>query len=245
MANLQASAGALRSLAPLRLKGTGFAPVLLARYSCCRSASEWRPHRAAGRAASEATFGGLAAGRQSDHDDRHGLSPIIAIAVKRLHDIGYSGFLALAIFVPLVNIFFTIWVGVAARHGRAEPLTVTRADMRCRPDDVRRPAERCRSSRSELVRAPTVTPRGRPGPRRAGPASRRPRGFAVERPVFQEPGAEPVENLFAAIGRGERHLTLAGHVDVVPPGAGGAVDAIRPSPRTSSTACSTAAARWT
>ena len=36
----------------------------------------------------------------------------LAVTVKRLHDIGYSGFLALAIFVPLVNIFFTIWVGV-------------------------------------------------------------------------------------------------------------------------------------
>ena len=45
------------------------------------------------------------------------------------------------------------------------------------------------------------------------------RGFEVERPVFSEPGSEPVENLFAAIGKGERHLTLAGHVDVVPPGA--------------------------
>ena len=59
----------------------------------------------------DATFGGLAAV----------VSPImmiatvysnLAVTVKRLHDIGYSGFLALAIFVPLVNIFFTIWVGV-------------------------------------------------------------------------------------------------------------------------------------
>ena len=32
--------------------------------------------------------------------------------MKRLHDVGYSGFLALAMFVPLVNIFFTIWVGI-------------------------------------------------------------------------------------------------------------------------------------
>ncbi len=43
-------------------------------------------------------------------------------------------------------------------------------------------------------------------------------GFAVERPVFEGPGSEPVENLFAAVGSGEPHLTLAGHVDVVPPG---------------------------
>jgi uncharacterized membrane protein YhaH (DUF805 family) len=36
----------------------------------------------------------------------------IAISVKRLHDIGYSGLLALALFVPLVNFAFTIWVGI-------------------------------------------------------------------------------------------------------------------------------------
>ena len=45
-----------------------------------------------------------------------------------------------------------------------------------------------------------------------------PAGFSVHRPVFAAPGSEPVENLFAAIGEGARHLTLAGHVDVVPPG---------------------------
>ena len=36
----------------------------------------------------------------------------LAISVKRLHDIGYSGFLALAMFVPLINFAFTIWVGL-------------------------------------------------------------------------------------------------------------------------------------
>ncbi len=69
----------------------------------------------------------------------------------------------------------------------------------------------------ELVRAPSVTPDGAAAfdvlARHLGPA-----GFAIERPIFSEPGTAPVENLFAAIGRGERHLTLAGHVDVVPPG---------------------------
>lgn len=69
----------------------------------------------------------------------------------------------------------------------------------------------------ELVQAPTVTPEARAAldvlERHLAPA-----GFAVERPVFSEPGSEPVENLFAAIGSGERHLTFAGHVDVVPPG---------------------------
>ncbi len=70
----------------------------------------------------------------------------------------------------------------------------------------------------ELVRAPTVTPAAAPAldvlQRHLAPA-----GFSVERPVFSDPGSEPVENLFAAIGAGARHLTLAGHVDVVPPGA--------------------------
>ena len=70
---------------------------------------------------------------------------------------------------------------------------------------------------AELVRAPSVTPAAGPAldviERHLAPA-----GFAVDRPVFGEGGAEPVENLFAAIGGGERHLTLAGHVDVVPPG---------------------------
>ena len=35
-----------------------------------------------------------------------------AISVKRLHDVGYGGFLALALLVPLVNLAFTIWVGL-------------------------------------------------------------------------------------------------------------------------------------
>src|SRR5215207_3065837 len=70
----------------------------------------------------------------------------------------------------------------------------------------------------ELVRTPSVTPA-------AGAALDvlqrylAPAGFSIDRPTFSEPGSEPVENLFAAIGRGERHLALAGHVDVVPPGA--------------------------
>ncbi len=69
----------------------------------------------------------------------------------------------------------------------------------------------------ELVRAPSVT-------LAAGPAldvvarHLAPGGFTVERPVFDALGKASVENLFAAIGEGARHLTLAGHVDVVPPG---------------------------
>ena len=36
----------------------------------------------------------------------------IAVAVKRLHDLGYAGFLALALLIPFVNLAFTIWVGI-------------------------------------------------------------------------------------------------------------------------------------
>jgi succinyl-diaminopimelate desuccinylase len=44
-------------------------------------------------------------------------------------------------------------------------------------------------------------------------------GFRVERPVFSEPGTPDIENLYARIGSGGRHLLFAGHTDVVPPGA--------------------------
>ena len=87
----------------------------------------------------------------------------------------------------------------------------------------------------ELVQAESVTPNGGPAfdvlQRHLAPA-----GFAVDRPVFDEPGAPSVENLFAAIGEGERHLVFAGHVDVVPPGAevAGATRRSRPRSRTAS-----------
>lgn len=36
----------------------------------------------------------------------------LAVSVKRLHDCGYTGFFALALLVPLVNLAFTIWAGI-------------------------------------------------------------------------------------------------------------------------------------
>ena len=36
----------------------------------------------------------------------------LAVTVKRLHDVGYSGFLSVAMFVPFLNFLFTIWVGI-------------------------------------------------------------------------------------------------------------------------------------
>src|SRR3954464_12171523 len=43
-------------------------------------------------------------------------------------------------------------------------------------------------------------------------------GFTVHRVTFEEPGTEPIENLYARIGTDAPHLMFAGHTDVVPPG---------------------------
>jgi succinyl-diaminopimelate desuccinylase len=49
-------------------------------------------------------------------------------------------------------------------------------------------------------------------------------GFAVERFAAGGPPNGPVENLFATRGSGGPHFAFAGHVDVVPPGAGWTTD---------------------
>ena len=43
----------------------------------------------------------------------------IAVAVKRLHDIGLIGFWSLVVLIPLVNIAFTLWLGIVP--GEAGP----------------------------------------------------------------------------------------------------------------------------
>ena len=43
-------------------------------------------------------------------------------------------------------------------------------------------------------------------------------GFTVRRTVFTEPGAAPIDNLYARIGTTQPNLMFAGHTDVVPPG---------------------------
>jgi succinyl-diaminopimelate desuccinylase len=43
-------------------------------------------------------------------------------------------------------------------------------------------------------------------------------GFATHRATFAEPGAAPVDNLYARIGTAAPNLMFAGHTDVVPPG---------------------------
>ena len=70
---------------------------------------------------------------------------------------------------------------------------------------------------SALVRAESVTPAVAPA-LDVLEAALSESGFEVHRMVFSAPGTPDVENLFAAIGVGPRHLTFAGHVDVVPPG---------------------------
>lgn len=45
-----------------------------------------------------------------------------------------------------------------------------------------------------------------------------PLGFECRRLVFEAPGTDPVDNLFARLGTGAPHLCFAGHTDVVPVG---------------------------
>ncbi|MDO7840878.1 succinyl-diaminopimelate desuccinylase [Sphingomonas immobilis] len=57
------------------------------------------------------------------------------------------------------------------------------------------------------------------------------RGFTVERFVEGEAPDGPVENLLATRGGQGQHFAFAGHLDVVPPGAGWASDAFVPEKR--------------
>jgi succinyl-diaminopimelate desuccinylase len=69
----------------------------------------------------------------------------------------------------------------------------------------------------DLIRCPSVTPA------EGGALSYLERvlksaGFTVHRVTFEEPGTDPVDNLYARIGTAAPHLMLTGHTDVVPPG---------------------------
>lgn len=70
----------------------------------------------------------------------------------------------------------------------------------------------------DLIRCPSVTPDEGGALVLLGDVLAR-AGFAVERPVFSEPGTPDVENLYARIGTDGPVLVFAGHTDVVPPGA--------------------------
>src|SRR5215468_8480803 len=69
----------------------------------------------------------------------------------------------------------------------------------------------------DLLRCPSVTPQ-EGGALAVVEKTLSGAGFSVHRPVFSEPGADDVENLYARIGTAGPHLVLAGHTDVVPPG---------------------------
>jgi len=69
----------------------------------------------------------------------------------------------------------------------------------------------------DLLRCPSVTPADA-GALALIEAVLKGEGFEVHRIVCAEPGAAPVENLYARIGDRGPHLVFAGHTDVVPPG---------------------------
>jgi succinyl-diaminopimelate desuccinylase len=70
---------------------------------------------------------------------------------------------------------------------------------------------------AELIRRPSVTPKDEGALDIV--ASRLERlGFVCHRLVFDDPGSEPIANLYARLGTGRPNLCFAGHTDVVPPG---------------------------
>jgi succinyl-diaminopimelate desuccinylase len=69
----------------------------------------------------------------------------------------------------------------------------------------------------DLLRCPSVTPREAGALAYLENTLKR-AGFTTHRMTFDEPGTEPVENLYARIGTSAPHLMFAGHTDVVPPG---------------------------
>jgi len=69
----------------------------------------------------------------------------------------------------------------------------------------------------DLLRCPSVTP-AEGGALALIERVLKGAGFEVHRVTFAEPGAAPVENLYARVGNAAPHLMFAGHTDVVPPG---------------------------
>jgi succinyl-diaminopimelate desuccinylase len=69
----------------------------------------------------------------------------------------------------------------------------------------------------ELLRCPSVTP-AEGGALAFIENVLKSAGFTVHRVTFEEPGTDPIENLYARIGDAAPHLMFAGHTDVVPPG---------------------------
>ena len=70
---------------------------------------------------------------------------------------------------------------------------------------------------AELIRHPSVTPKDE-GALDVVAAHLERLGFACHRLVFDDPGSEPVANLYARHSSGRPNLCFAGHTDVVPAG---------------------------
>lgn len=69
----------------------------------------------------------------------------------------------------------------------------------------------------DLIRCPSVTP-GDAGALDVLARALEALGFACHRLRFEEPGTDPVDNLYARLGSGSPNFCFAGHTDVVPPG---------------------------
>lgn len=69
----------------------------------------------------------------------------------------------------------------------------------------------------DLIRCRSVTPEDA-GVLGVLEAALKPLGFECHRLKFDEPGAAPVENLYARLGTTSPNFCFAGHTDVVPPG---------------------------
>ena len=71
---------------------------------------------------------------------------------------------------------------------------------------------------AELIRRPSVTPRDE-GALEIVARTLEGLGFTCHRLTFEEPGTDPIANLYARRGVGSPNLCFAGHTDVVPVGA--------------------------
>jgi succinyl-diaminopimelate desuccinylase len=71
---------------------------------------------------------------------------------------------------------------------------------------------------AELIQRPSVTPRDE-GALEVVARTLEALGFTCHRLTFEEPGTDPIANLYARKGAGSPNLCFAGHTDVVPVGA--------------------------
>jgi succinyl-diaminopimelate desuccinylase len=71
---------------------------------------------------------------------------------------------------------------------------------------------------AELIRRPSVTPKDE-GALEVLAQTLEGLGFTCHRLTFEEPGTDPIANLYARKGAGSPNLCFAGHTDVVPVGA--------------------------